>query len=292
MREATILEIVQGATDTLISVDRPTALVGSSNDDSRLFLELVRQSANVIAASYKWPQLLRRHTITLVDGQAAYALPDDYDYRISGTEWDIANQWTLIGPLTDQEWELESNGITASGPRKKFTVRGRGDNQFLLDPVPSASEAGDTITFVYASLSTFRPKRWTANTNFSAGSYCSYNGNFYVSTSGGTTGSTPPTHASGSASDGGITWDYTTTPYDKPTADTDVPLFDADVMQLSVQWRWLRSHEMQYQDTLSEFSLMLESQQSATRGTRTLSLNRRRGNQFISRNNLPETGYG
>lgn len=52
-----------------------------------------------------------------------------------------------------------------------------------------------------------RPKQWSDGVLFSAYDECiGPNGNFYVTSSGGTSGSTPPTHTSGTVSDGGVSW--------------------------------------------------------------------------------------
>jgi len=49
---------------------------------------------------------------------------------------------------------------------------------------------------------------WAGTTAFAAGAYCYYGLNIYYTSAGGTTGGTPPTHTSGSASDGAVTWTY------------------------------------------------------------------------------------
>lgn len=271
-REATVLSIVQSVSDRLLTFDRPSALYGSSNDTARQLLEMFHATGSTLMKSYPWPVLLKRHTITLADGEGSYALPGDYDRQQMATHWDANNFWQIIGPVSDQEWELEKKGIVADGPRFKFTIRGAADNQFLVDPIPDSSHAGQELSFVYRSDSWLRPKTWASSTSFTAGSYCFYNGNVYSTTSGGTTGATAPTHTTGSVSDGGVTWDYSSDSYDRVTADTDIPLFDADLMTVGVMWRFLRENRYEYQDHLGEYNLILEEQQSAARGSRILSL--------------------
>lgn len=60
--------------------------------------------------------------------------------------------------------------------------------------------------------------RWASGVETEVGEFCCHNAGgvlrYYVATSSGTTGSTPPTHSSGSVSDGGVTWEYVIFNYD------------------------------------------------------------------------------
>lgn len=58
------------------------------------------------------------------------------------------------------------------------------------------------------SLACWKHLPWQAGTSVATNDHCSYGGNLYKNTSGSLTGSTPPTHTVGSASDGGVTWSY------------------------------------------------------------------------------------
>lgn len=59
--------------------------------------------------------------------------------------------------------------------------------------------------FVNAFQQTNYPE-WTTATAYSEGEIVYYSNNRYIATTNGTSGATPPTHISGSASDGGVTW--------------------------------------------------------------------------------------
>ena len=52
---------------------------------------------------------------------------------------------------------------------------------------------------------------WTTSDTTALGKYVNYDGNIYVATTAGTTGATPPTHTSGTVSDGGVSWRYVAT---------------------------------------------------------------------------------
>lgn len=58
--------------------------------------------------------------------------------------------------------------------------------------------------------------RWAENTIVEAvGEYCFSNNKYYVSTGVGTTGSIPPSHTTGTATDGGVSWTFVQFSYDQ-----------------------------------------------------------------------------
>lgn len=66
-------------------------------------------------------------------GQQAYSLPSDFDFMITGTQWDRGYRWQIFGPLTPQEWQVLKSGLSPTGPRRRFRLMG---GQFWLDPIP------------------------------------------------------------------------------------------------------------------------------------------------------------
>lgn len=56
--------------------------------------------------------------------------------------------------------------------------------------------------------SVFNGSVWTSGESITTGDIRGYAGKIYEATTTGTTGSTPPTHTSGTASDGGVTWQF------------------------------------------------------------------------------------
>ena len=79
-------------------------------------------------------------------GQPSYSLPSDYDFMITGTQWDRGYRWQIFGPLTPQEWQVLKSGLSPTGPRRRFRLI---NNSFYLDPVPY-----DSNLLVYEYLST------------------------------------------------------------------------------------------------------------------------------------------
>ena len=144
--------------------------------------------------------------------------------------------------MTEQEYaEIRGFGLNTT-VYQLFQIRGLSNSELLISPTPGASYSGDIIIFEYIADRSVRPKQWTTSTVFAAGAYCFNNGNYYKTTAGGTTGATAPTHTSGSASDGGVTWDYYDGIYDQFLADTDVSLFNEKLLEQAVLERFAEIH--------------------------------------------------
>lgn len=83
--------------------------------------------------------------ISIAFGQQAYPLPADFDFMLTGTQWDRGYRWQIFGPLTPQEWQVLKSGLSPTGPRRRFRLM---SGQFFLDPIPY-----DNNLLVYEYLS-------------------------------------------------------------------------------------------------------------------------------------------
>lgn len=286
-----LLDMMQNVCNEL-GLPQPVAVIGTTDLSLRQLVALAHRAIRDARSRVMWPKLTREHTFVLVDGQENYAFPSDYDRQVFRTQWNRDRKWELVGPITPQEWQFRKSGIVSSTPWQRFRINGWADNQFYIQPTPSASEAGQTIAFEYVSETAIAPKTWGTGMTFLAGTYCSYNGNIYRSILGGVTGATPPTHTSGTASDDSVTWSYVSTPYTSYLADTDYCLIDEYVIGLSIQWRWMQQKGLQYEKIEAEYEKALIREISAEVGAPTLSLVRNTSNFLISSRNIPDTGYG
>lgn len=147
----TLLQIVQAAVDELGSINRPSAVVGSSDDQVTQMLALLNREGKELSARQGinggWPQLRKLHTITTVADQANYAFPSDLQYFINTTGWDRTQKWPLRGPVSPQEWQvLKSGTIGSVGPRTRFRIMA---GEIYFDPTPAS--AGDTLVLEYYS---------------------------------------------------------------------------------------------------------------------------------------------
>lgn len=85
---------------------------------------------------------------TIVFGQDAYTLPNDFQYFQQLTWWDRSYRWQMVGPLTAQKWQVLKSGLSPIGPRRFFRIM---NNKFYIHPAPSVT--GDTLVFEYFSNS-------------------------------------------------------------------------------------------------------------------------------------------
>ena len=92
------------------------------------------------------PATATNTSVSMAFGQQSYPLPSDYDFMISGTQWDRGYRWQVFGPLTPQEWQVLKSGLSPTGPRRRFRLMA---GMYYLDPVPY-----DSNLLVYEYYST------------------------------------------------------------------------------------------------------------------------------------------
>ena len=287
----TLLEIIQTVAPE-IKLPVPGYVIGNPDSNAQLLLSMAKREMWLEMTEFVWPQLVKELTITLVSGTAAYAFANDHDRQLFETHWDRTQHWPLLGPVSPQEWQEIKSGTITSFPRRRFRIKGYADGQIFVDPTPSAGDAGATLIMEYVSRTCIRPRKWAESITFAAGAFCFWNGNIYYTTSGGTTGTTEPTHTSGTASDGSIAWTFYDEAYDIFRADTDVPLIDNHVLCAGIIWRWRRANGFDYEDEKREWQDLIKRRYVAKKGAKTIQLAPRAQFYFLSPLNVPDTGYG
>lgn len=287
----TILEVVQEASG-LLGLTRPTSVVNSTDEDAQRLLYLAKEALREVSDIHQFAELTKTASFTLVDSQQAYAFPDDYHSQLPNTHWNTTGSWPMNGPVSNINWQVMQNGVVATVPHPYFKIEGYADNQILIFPTPDSGDAGTVLQYKYISSNIIRPRTWAAGQTYAAGSYTFYNGNYYSTTSGGTSGATAPTHTSGSGSDDNITWDYYSTAYRKFLADTDVPLLDSDCLIKDIRWRFLRSIRFEFEDLRQESDEAWKRCVVNKKGSKIINFGKRSGYPFLSNRNLPDTGYG
>jgi hypothetical protein len=156
--------------------------------------------------------------------------------------WNSATRWRILGPMSEQEYaEVRGFGINTA-VYQRFQIRGLTNSELLIYPTPGPENNGNVIIFEYIADRSVRPQTWTSGVTYSANSYTFYNGNYYTTSVGGVTGATAPTHTSGSASDGGVTWDYYNGPYNEFLADTDSSIFNEKLVEQGILERFADIH--------------------------------------------------
>jgi hypothetical protein len=219
-----------------------TNVVTSTEVTTKQLLAIANRINRDIFEAYPWPKCYASGSITLVTGQASYQLPASFSYYHYDTFWNQNTRWRVLGPMTEQEYaEFLGFGLNTT-VYQRFQIRGITNSELLISPTPGTQYNNNTIIFEYIADRSVRPVTWTTTTAFAANSYCFYNGNYYQTTAGGTTGATPPTHTSGSVSDGGVTWTYYNGAYNQFLANTDVSIFQEKLLEQGVLERFAEIH--------------------------------------------------
>jgi hypothetical protein len=222
-----------------------SAVIGSTEITTKQLLAITQRINRDIFEAYPWSKCYASSSFQLVSGQATYQLPAAFSYYQYETFWNQSTRWKVLGPMTQQEYaEAIGFGLTTT-IYQRFQVRGVSNNELLIYPTPGATNDGNVLVFQYIADRSVRPKDWTASTTFAANSYCFYNGNYYQTTTGGTTGATAPTHTSGAVSDGGVTWTYYSGAYNDFLADTDLSLFNEKLVEQGVIERFAEIHGLE-----------------------------------------------
>lgn len=218
-------------------------IVNSTDVTTKMLLGMANRVVKEMADAYNWPKLRKSGTFTLVDGQDTYALAGDFSFYHYETFWNQSTQWKLYGPLSDQQYGERIGYGDLASTYDEFQIRGVTDNELTIYPTPDAGKAGEVIAYQYTSRRPVRPKTWTASTGVTAGEYLFYNGNYYSVDATGSTGSTAPTHTSGSVS--GLT--YYSGAYELFLADTDICVISERVLEQGVMERFASIKQLNVQ---------------------------------------------
>lgn len=294
---STLLTIVNDALLGL-GLDPVLNVVNSSDANAVDFLAQANEAARMIRDYTAWPQLAKTFTITLAASTSQYAMPGDFRAWIARTFWSSNQFGELIGSISPQEWEYRKHGLISSSPWKRFRVFGPQSNTINLDPVPGSSDTGTSLTFEYISGNVCVPVTWTTATAFLANAYCSYNGNIYKTTLGGTTGTSAPTQVTSTptsdmgTSPAGVTWTYYNAVYDRFMSDTDTCALDDLLMTMAIKWRWRRSKGLDYQDLQSEYQDQLGIAITQKTSAKILTWGGGGRSPLIGPWNIPDTGIG
>ena len=217
-----------------------TAVTTSNETTTKQLRAIVQRVNREMSDQYPWPVMYAAGSITLQNGVSTYALPAAFSFYQYNTFWNQSTRWRILGPMTQQEYaEIRGYGLNTT-VYQRFQFRGITDKQFLISPTPTVS--GQTIIFEYIAERSVRPQTWATGVVYAANAYTFYNGNYYQTTAGGTTGATPPTHTSGSVSDGDVTWTYYDGIYNEFLADTDVTIFNEKTLEQGVLERFAEIH--------------------------------------------------
>jgi hypothetical protein len=285
---STILSIIQQFCYR-VNIPAPTAIVGVSSPSEQQYLSLFKFIGdNLRNRPYQWPQLKRGYIFLTSTGVSNYQLPGDFYRILDSTQWDTTNQWPLAGPVSDFNMTIRDYAIVGLQTRKAYRLIG--PTQYLYSTSPytqrsqgwfQVSPAGenntDELFMGYLSANWLWPKSWVASTSYAAGALVSGNGYTYRTAAGGTSGTTRPSHATGTASDGAVSWTVWNEPYPCDPSntllnDSDLCLLDEDIMIEGLVWAYARAKGQDFQERRQEWENSVKSAFSRFNGPQRISM--------------------
>ena len=217
-------------------------VISSTEVTTKQLVQMTQRVNKNIFEAYPWNKCYANYTFTLVGGQATYALPASFSWYQYNTFWNQSTRWRVLGPMSEQEYAEAIGFGLNTAIYQRFEIKGVSNNQILIYPTPGATNDGNTMIFQYIADRCVRPQQWESGQSYAANTYTFNDGNYYFTSTGGTTGVTAPTHTSGSASDGGVTWAYYNGKYDRFLADTDVSFFSENLVEQGVKELFAQIH--------------------------------------------------
>jgi len=297
---ATVKEILQ-AFCYRTNLPAPTAFVGVNSPTEQQYLSLFTYIGdNLRNRPFQWPQLKRGYYFTTVTGERKVELPGDFYRILERDQWDTTNRWPLIGPLTDYSYDVRQFGIISVQTRKAFRIIGptsylystapyakRSRGIFEIDP--AGQNDTDVLFMGYLSCNWIWPRDWVANTAYVLGDIRTGDGEVYICTVAGTSGTTRPSVTSGTVVDGTVTWTVYHEPY-VATNDNDLCLFDDDLMIEGLRWAYKRAKGQDYEQERADWENMAKSSFSRFDGPCKISLANNYG-EYWNWPNVPEGSW-
>lgn len=144
----TLLTVIQGATDGLTGISRPSVVITSTDQNVLTLLRLANVEGQFLAQRYAWQALNNEATHTTVATQSQGAITTiagtDFDWIIPDTMWNRTQQWPVPGPVSPPDRQLML-ARTQAGPYSQWWISG---NTLNFYPAPTASQ---TVVFEWQS---------------------------------------------------------------------------------------------------------------------------------------------
>jgi hypothetical protein len=147
--------------------------------------------------------------------------------RVSDTNWSLDAYVSTWGPFLEENLDptylIKASASTGVGIT--LTASGTGNTPF------TASHVGALWSFRELLASSYN--KWVTATSYSSNAYVHYSGRLYQTSAGGTSGTRPPIHESGTESDGTVSWTFVRIDrgYVRITAFTSSTVVTATVLQ-------------------------------------------------------------
>lgn len=228
----------------------------------------------------------------VINGSSGSTFPPTVSWNCQGQDGGVfwtaitVNAWLTATPYSIGDYV--SNG----GNVYKCTVQG------VSSGGPSGT--GDSITDGTVTWEYVTVNSWTAQTEFAFNDVILTGGRYYVCSTPTDfnagpriSGDTAPNWYFNSTDfrqeDGTAVWQFVKTPYDTLVSDSDLVVFDPELMTLGLKWRFMRARGLQYEDIQSEYNAMRERARSRFNPGRKLSMGAGGIGIWI---NVPEGNFG
>jgi len=262
----------------------PSSIVGVASATERQYLSLFKYIGDDLRnRPFPWPQLKRPYTFTTVTGKSRYQLPGDFYRLLMNNQWDVTNQWPLLGPVSDSIMTGRQFGVWEAATRRLYRIVG--PTNYLFSTAPYAQRSASTfeidapgvndtdeLFLGYLSANWLWPRNWVAGQSYVAGDIRSGDGNVYRAATSGTSGNVRPNHTTGTASDGAVDWTVYREPYPCDSSNTnlhddDFCLFDDDIMIEGLRWAFLKARGLDFQQERVDWDKAVINSSSRFHGT-------------------------
>lgn len=236
---ATVLALAQ-AFCYRMNLPAPSTLLSLTSPGDLQIRQIIYDVCEELRAEKCWTQQKRVYTFDTTSGRTKYNLPQDFYALNYETSWNSDQTLPLVGPASDQYWNyILQNGTSTAD----FAFRlwggdsnpNTGQGQFEINPTPTDAQ---TLSFEYFTRNLFLPPDWAASTAYVIGNYVNVSNNIYLCDTNGTSGTTAPTAQTQNITDGSTRWDFSPGPYETIQLNTDIPLFDSDIVKLGLRAHW------------------------------------------------------
>ena len=217
-----------------------------------------------------WDELKKTHIITTIQGVSSYPLPADYDRPVPDSSYDRGLRLKLL-PISSSEYQSRVSLDTPTVFHNHILVKGIKYNEITIDPTPTA--AGLELVFDYFSANIARPQDWRYGESVAKGEYRFYDGEIYIAKQAHEMGFEGP--RPGITPVGVLTlWDKlniysrdqiggSLQKYDRFRHDTDVPVLDETMIELAVEYLFLKSSGFDFADAFALYVAYRDSRFNA-----------------------------
>ncbi len=140
----TLLTIVQDACD-IIGLERPTAVVGGSDQNVARMFSLANREGNELARRFDWQKLTDEHRFTVsTSDENQGSLPVNFDRFIDDTFWNLSQSRPVTGPVSQEDWQALT-ATTGAGASDMWSVS---QDTIRIKPAPTV---GDLYSVLFIS---------------------------------------------------------------------------------------------------------------------------------------------